>query len=72
MPRPDDSASAWHRRNPAPQRSRDDFVMPHPGAPARRVGFMSGSDDWLHQVACVVEMTISVVAIPTLPFSLMG
>ena len=45
-PAPDSSASVWHRRNPAPQRSGSNPVIPHPGAPARlRVGVMSRSDD---------------------------
>jgi hypothetical protein len=48
MPCPDSdgAGSAWQRRNPAPQRSRSDAVMPLPGAPARRrVGIASGSAD---------------------------
>ena len=48
MPCPDNSigAAAGHCRNPAPQRSRCDPVMPHPGAPAhRRVSITNGSAD---------------------------
>ena len=45
-PAPDSSASVWHRRNPAPQRSGSNPVIPHPGAPGRLcVGVTSGSDD---------------------------
>jgi len=45
-PCPDGAGSAWQRRNPAPQRSRSDAVMPLPGAPARRrVGITSESAD---------------------------
>jgi hypothetical protein len=48
MPCPDISiaTAAGHCRNPAPQRSRCDPVMPHPGAPAhRRVSITNGSAD---------------------------
>jgi len=61
MPRPDDSALTWHRRNLALQRSRGDPVMPHLSTPARCVDITSESDDELYRVACTVEMTISVV-----------
>gem|GEM_PF-1363860 len=48
MPCPDISiaTAARHCRNPVPQRSRCDPVMPHPGAPAhRRVSITNGSAD---------------------------
>jgi hypothetical protein len=46
--------------------------MPHLSTPARCVDITSESDDELYRVACTVEMTISVVAVPTPPFPLVG
>jgi len=69
MPR---RALTWHCRNLALRRSRGDPVMPHLSAPARCVDITSGSDDELHRVACIVKMTVSVVAVPTPPFPLVG
>ena len=48
MPRPDGSATAWHRRN-LPIRVRQ-----RASASAQRAGVMTA----LHQVACFVSMTI--------------